>query len=175
MRGTEPSCTRPQLAADAGANFRLPDPFKVAPAILDDPIGCIVFEATNQHGPHHPPVLDSAGVLLVLRDVPDVPLPCERQRLTLRQRLALTALCGADRRDLRFDRGGKFADADLRVLRSGRQDQLRLPPLSVPSLTTMIRQAKPNNCKSARRRGVSYFSGDGMRSVKQRRPLPRSL
>jgi hypothetical protein len=50
--------------------------------------------------------------------------------------LSLASLCGADRRDLGFHRGGKFTDADFDFLRlhSCRQGQLRFPPLAVEPL-----------------------------------------
>ena len=62
-------------------------------------------------------MLNGTGVLLVPRDVPDVPFACERQRLTLCQRLSLSALCRADRLDPAFYHRSKFADADLDLLR----------------------------------------------------------
>jgi len=48
--------------------------------------------------------------------------------------LTLASLCRADRRDLRFHRGGKFADADLRVLGARRQRQFCFPPLTIEPL-----------------------------------------
>jgi hypothetical protein len=96
----------------------------------------VVFEAINEHVPHHPPMLGGAGVLLVPRDVPDVPLTRQGEGLALRQRSPLATLCCADRRDLALDLRGELADAHLGILRacSGRQGQLGLPPLSVQPL-----------------------------------------
>src|SRR5215469_13185323 len=112
--------TKAALAAAKARGLKLGNPNGVraqAPAVLDHPIGSVLFEVRNEHVPHHPPVLDGAGIFLVPRDVPDVPFTCERQRLTLCQRLPFAALCRANCFDAALDLGGELAHAHLAFLR----------------------------------------------------------
>src|SRR5262249_13832815 len=96
--------------------------------------GCRVSGPVTQDLPEPPPVLDWAGVFLVSRDVPDIPLARERQCLTLRRRLALASLCGADRRDARLSLRHELGDAHLGRPHTGREGQPRFPSLTVEPL-----------------------------------------
>ncbi len=123
--------------AHTSANFRLPCPFEVAPAILDDPIGCVVLQMENQRHPTSTRQCSTVpGFSSCRADVPDVPLACERESLTLCQRLTVVTLCGADSFDAAFDLADELADAHLGILRrrSRRQRQLGFPSLSVQPL-----------------------------------------
>ena len=77
----------------------------------------MALEFENEHVPHGVPVLGCAGVLLVAADVPDIPFARECKCLSLRQRLSLAPLRGADCRDPCLHLGKEFADEDLRLVR----------------------------------------------------------
>ena len=81
-------------------------------------------------------MLGSAGVLLVTRDEPLVPLACQGVRLSLSERLPLAFRCCAYRRDPGFNLGRPILVLGLGLLhrRLGGQRELGFPTWTVEAL-----------------------------------------
>jgi hypothetical protein len=101
-----------------------------------DFFGRMALEFAEEHIPHCAPVFGCAGVFLVTRDVPLVPLAGEGVRVALCQRLRLAVPRGAKRSNPCLDLGSPLTDADLGLMRwrSRRHGEFGLPAGTVEPL-----------------------------------------